>query len=91
MKYPKVIIIIFLAISFKAFANPKDSLIYLINTFKSTTEKIKAINALCEIEWLSAKYDTATILINQAFALEAKELALNSKNQIILLNLRKDT
>lgn len=84
MKPFKTILVIFIAISSNLYASSKDSLIHSIKNSKNTIEKIKSINALCEEEWLRGNYDTATILINEAFSLEDKELQLNIKNEVVL-------
>ena len=84
MKPFKTILVIFIAISSNLYASSKDSLIQAIKNSKSTIEKIKSINALCEEEWLRGNYDTATILINEAFSLENNELQLNNKSEILL-------
>ena len=84
MKYFKVIIFLFLVTSCNLYSSSKDSLIHAIQNSKSTIEKIKSTNVLCEEEWLRGNYDTANILINEAFRLEDKELQLNNKSEIVL-------
>ena len=66
------------------YGSSNDSLLKAIQNSKSTVEKIKSINILCEEEWLLGNYDTAAILINEAFSLEDKELQQNNKSEILL-------
>ncbi len=66
-----------------------DSLIKAISASKIPIEKIKLINVLCEEVWFKAKYDTAIVLVNDAFRLADKVLALKPNNKEVLIEKAK--
>lgn len=89
MKGPKFIFLFSLSICFSIHSYSSDSLVKAISACKIPIEKIKLINLLCEEVWLKAKYDTANVLVNDAFRLADKELALKPNNKEVLIEKAK--
>ncbi len=80
----KILLCITLLFSNFCYSQVNDSIKNILNSKRSSLEKIRKLNNLCEDFWMTGNYEESKVMVDTLFRLEESELVKFPKNEDLL-------